>query len=45
MGAFERFYEYCAEAGLPAYPDFERALASISRFAGWQEARGDGPSS
>jgi acyl-CoA synthetase (NDP forming) len=39
MAAFEKFYEGCAVAGLPAYPDFERALASISRFADWQEAR------
>ncbi|HUS82640.1 MAG TPA: CoA-binding protein [Dehalococcoidia bacterium] len=39
MEAFERFYEQCAAADLPVYPDFERALASISRFVGWHEAR------
>jgi acyl-CoA synthetase (NDP forming) len=39
MGAFERLYEYSAEAGLPVFPDFERALASISRFICWHEAR------
>jgi len=39
MGAFERFYECCAEAGLPVFPDFERALAAISRFVWWQDAR------
>ncbi len=39
MGAFERFYEYSAEAGLPVFPDFERALAAISRFVWWQDAR------
>jgi hypothetical protein len=39
MGAFERFYEDSAEAGLPVFPDFERALAAISRFVWWQDAR------
>lgn len=41
MGAFERFYEYSAEAGLAVFPDFERALVSISRYICWQEARAE----
>jgi len=43
MGAFERFYEYGAEAGLPVFPDFERALVAMSRFISWQEARAQIP--
>jgi len=43
MGAFERFYECCAEAGLPVFPNFERALAAMSRFISWQEARAQTP--
>jgi acyl-CoA synthetase (NDP forming) len=39
MEAFERFYERCAEMGLAVFPDFTRALASISRLVCWQEAR------
>jgi len=40
MEAFEQFYARCAEAGLAVFPDFERALTSVSKIVGWQEARG-----
>jgi acyl-CoA synthetase (NDP forming) len=39
MEAFERFYARSAEVGLAVFPDFQRALASISRFVCWHEAR------
>jgi acyl-CoA synthetase (NDP forming) len=39
MGAFEIFYRCCTEAGLPVFPDFDRALATISKYVSWNEAR------
>ena len=39
MGAFEKFYEYATAAEMPVYPDFERALRAIFRFADWHDAR------
>jgi acyl-CoA synthetase (NDP forming) len=39
MEAFEQFYARCAEAGMAVFPDFERALTSVSKIVGWQEAQ------
>jgi len=39
MRAFELFYTHCSKAGIAVFPDFQRALASISRMVCWREAR------
>ncbi|MGD0766556.1 MAG: CoA-binding protein, partial [Dehalococcoidia bacterium] len=39
MGAMEKFYEVSAEAALPVYPDYRRALTAIAKYVAWNEAR------
>lgn len=39
LEALEKFYQMSAEAALPVYPDFRRALTAIARYVAWHEAR------